>query len=63
MNWIGSRAKVGFLFQSNALYDSMTVRDNLEFPLRRHWINCAQHEVDGMVMEALENVGWRMQWI
>ena len=30
------RAKVGFLFQSNALYDSMTVRENLEFPLRRH---------------------------
>ena len=28
------RAKVGFLFQSNALYDSMTVRENLEFPLR-----------------------------
>ena len=32
------RVKVGFLFQSNALYDSMTVRENLEFPLRRHWI-------------------------
>jgi len=31
------RARVGFLFQSNALYDSMTVRENLEFPLRRHW--------------------------
>ena len=33
------RAKVGFLFQSNALYDSMTVKENLEFPLRRHWLN------------------------
>src|SRR5688572_9294561 len=33
----GLRARVGFLFQSNALYDSMTVRENLEFPLRRHW--------------------------
>jgi phospholipid/cholesterol/gamma-HCH transport system ATP-binding protein len=32
------RARVGFLFQSNALYDSMTVRENLEFPLRRHWL-------------------------
>ena len=32
------RVKVGFLFQSNALYDSMPVRENLEFPLRRHWI-------------------------
>jgi phospholipid/cholesterol/gamma-HCH transport system ATP-binding protein len=50
------RAKVGFLFQSNALYDSMTVRDNLEFPLRRHWIEVSQEEVDRMVMDALEDV-------
>jgi len=51
------RAKVGFLFQSNALYDSMTVRENLEFPLRRHWIQVSQDEVKAMVMEALEDVG------
>jgi phospholipid/cholesterol/gamma-HCH transport system ATP-binding protein len=51
------RAKVGFLFQSNALYDSMTVRENLEFPLRRHWIQVSQQEVNAMVMEALEDVG------
>ena len=51
------RAKVGFLFQSNALYDSMTVRENLEFPLRRHWIQVSQDEVKKMVMEALEDVG------
>ncbi|SDM29707.1 phospholipid/cholesterol/gamma-HCH transport system ATP-binding protein [Daejeonella rubra] len=51
------RAKVGFLFQSNALYDSMTVRENLEFPLRRHWIEVAQGEVDEMVMDALKDVG------
>ena len=51
------RARVGFLFQSNALYDSMTVRENLEFPLRRHWIRLGQQEVDTMVMEALDNVG------
>ncbi|MBL0358245.1 MAG: ATP-binding cassette domain-containing protein [Chitinophagaceae bacterium] len=51
------RAKVGFLFQSNALYDSMTVRDNLEFPLRRHWIKLSQEEVNKMVLEALEDVG------
>jgi phospholipid/cholesterol/gamma-HCH transport system ATP-binding protein len=50
------RAKVGFLFQSNALYDSMTVRQNLEFPLRRHWIKVSQKEVDAMVMEALRDV-------
>jgi phospholipid/cholesterol/gamma-HCH transport system ATP-binding protein len=51
------RVKVGFLFQSNALYDSMTVRENLEFPLRRHWIQVTQEEVDHMVMDALGNVG------
>lgn len=51
------RAKVGFLFQSNALYDSMTVRENLEFPLRRHWIQVTQQEVNTMVQEALEDVG------
>ncbi|MBD1386589.1 ATP-binding cassette domain-containing protein [Mucilaginibacter rigui] len=50
------RAKIGFLFQGNALYDSMTVRENLEFPLRRHWIDFSQKEVDALVIEALENV-------
>ncbi|HEY8894531.1 MAG TPA: ATP-binding cassette domain-containing protein [Niastella sp.] len=51
------RAKIGFLFQSNALYDSMTVRQNLEFPLRRHWMHVEQQEVDKLVMNALEDVG------
>lgn len=51
------RMKIGFLFQSNALYDSMTVRENLEFPLRRHRINIQKNEVDELVMEALTNVG------
>jgi phospholipid/cholesterol/gamma-HCH transport system ATP-binding protein len=51
------RAKVGFLFQSNALYDSMTVRQNLEFPLRRHWMQVAQSEVDKLVQDALNDVG------
>lgn len=51
------RAKVGFLFQSNALYDSMTVRENLEFPLRRHWIKHNQAEVEQLVTEALNDVG------
>ena len=40
------RMKIGFLFQSNALYDSLTVRQNLEFPLRRHSIRLTQAEVD-----------------
>jgi phospholipid/cholesterol/gamma-HCH transport system ATP-binding protein len=51
------RAKVGFLFQSNALYDSMTVRENMEFPLRRHWIKRSKEEVNQLVMEVLTNVG------
>ena len=51
------RARIGFLFQSNALYDSMTVRENLEFPLRRHWIQASQSEMNAMVMDALEDVG------
>lgn len=51
------RVKVGFLFQSNALYDSMTVRENLEFPLRRHWIKISQKNVNDLVMETLEDVG------
>lgn len=52
-----ARNKIGFLFQSNALYDSMTVRENLEFPLRRHWVNMEQVEIDKLVAEGLENVG------
>lgn len=51
------RAKVGFLFQSNALYDSMTVRENLEFPLRRHWIKLTAAETNDKVIDVLSNVG------
>ena len=51
------RTRIGFLFQSSALYDSMTVRENLEFPLKRHYANLNQKEVDNLVMEALANVG------
>ena len=51
------RVRIGFLFQSSALYDSMTVRENLEFPLRRHWISKSKEEVNELVMEALKNVG------
>ena len=51
------RAKVGFLFQSNALYDSMTIRENLEFPLRRHWIKNTKENIGDLVMEALTDVG------
>ena len=53
------RARIGFLFQSNALYDSMTIRENLEFPLRRHKLKneLDQNAVNNMVMDVLENVG------
>ena len=51
------RARIGFLFQSNALYDSMTVRENLEFPLRRHRAQLEKSEVDALVTEVLGNVG------
>ncbi|MCX6312469.1 MAG: ATP-binding cassette domain-containing protein [Bacteroidetes bacterium] len=50
------RVKVGFLFQSNALYDSMTVRENLEFPLRRHGKEKNREEVNALVLEALTAV-------
>ena len=51
------REKIGFLFQSNALYDSMTVRENLEFPLIRHLKLKSQKEINERVEEALSNVG------
>ena len=50
------RTKIGFLFQGNAIYDSMSVRENLEFPLRRHWFDLTQQQIDAMVTEALQNV-------
>jgi len=51
------RKKIGFLFQSGALYDSMTVKENLEFPLRRIRKDLSQPEIDTKILEALENVG------
>ncbi len=51
------RKKIGFLFQSAALYDSMTVRENLEFPLRRIQKGLSEQEIDEKVRNALENVG------
>lgn len=51
------RQKLGFLFQSGALYDSMTVRENLEFPLRRIKKDLSEKEISEKVIEALGNVG------
>ena len=49
------RTEIGFLFQGSALYDSMTVRENLEFPLRKH--KRKFEDTNKMVLEALESVG------
>lgn len=51
------RGKIGFLFQSAALYDSMTVKENLEFPLIRLNRHLKRDEIDEKVNEALKNVG------
>ncbi|MDD5149230.1 MAG: ATP-binding cassette domain-containing protein [Flavobacterium sp.] len=52
------RTEIGFLFQGSALYDSMTVRENLEFPLRRHTKKFGViKDTTPLVLEALNNVG------
>jgi len=51
------RKKIGFLFQSGALYDSMTVKENLEFPLRRIRRDLTEKEIGEKIAEVLENVG------
>lgn len=51
------RLKIGFSFQSSALYDSMTVRENLEFPLQRNSRQLGKKEIDNAVKEVLEDVG------
>ncbi len=50
------RVKIGFLFQNAALYDSMTVKENLAFPLIRHSTKLSQRQVDNAIDEALESV-------
>jgi phospholipid/cholesterol/gamma-HCH transport system ATP-binding protein len=51
------RKKIGFLFQGGALYDSMTVRENLEFPLRMQLRSRSRADTDSLVEEALYSVG------
>ncbi|HEV3224538.1 MAG TPA: ATP-binding cassette domain-containing protein [Puia sp.] len=51
------RTKIGFLFQGGALYDSMTVYDNLAFPLRHHKKNLGKDNLDALINEVLDNVG------
>jgi len=51
------RRRIGFSFQNSALYDSMTVRKNLEFPLVRNQTNLRRKEIDSMVERVLDAVG------
>jgi phospholipid/cholesterol/gamma-HCH transport system ATP-binding protein len=51
------RIRIGFSFQSSALYDSMTVRKNLEFPLVRNQKQLGRKEIDAAVETVLDAVG------
>ncbi|MEP7253512.1 MAG: ATP-binding cassette domain-containing protein [Ginsengibacter sp.] len=51
------RMQVGFSFQNSALYDSMTVRENLAFPLVRNKKHLSRHDVTNEIESVLEDVG------
>ena len=51
------RLRIGFLFQHSALYDSMTIRENLEFPLVKNKRDISRKEIDESVKDVLEAVG------
>ncbi|EOR95899.1 Methionine ABC transporter ATP-binding protein [Arcticibacter svalbardensis MN12-7] len=51
------RLKIGFSFQSSALYDSMTVKENLEFPLVRNSAHLTKKEIEFAIEDVLEGVG------
>lgn len=51
------RLKIGFLFQNSALYDSMTVRENLAFSLERHFKELTEKEVSDRIEATLKSVG------
>lgn len=51
------RLRIGFLFQNAALYDSMTVRENLAFPLRQHKKSLSKEKKEALINEMLDNVG------
>lgn len=54
---VALRRKVGYLFQGGALYDSMTVRENMRFPLERQLETPPEDEIQQLVEEGLESVG------
>ena len=51
------RLRIGFSFQSSALYDSMNIRQNLEFPLTMNIKNLSKEDVEKAVIEVLDAVG------
>lgn len=55
--WLALRRRIGFLFQGNALYDSMTVRENLEFPLVRNKPELSKIAIKAAIEEVLSQVG------
>ena len=51
------RVNIGFMFQNGALYDSMSVRQNLRFTLKHHTQNLQELEIESKITDALESVG------
>lgn len=51
------RSRIGFLFQNGALYDSMSVRNNLAFTLKHHQKNLSKIEIEKQIIDVLNNVG------
>ena len=51
------RVSIGFMFQNGALYDSMSVRQNLRFTLKHHTQNLEESDIENKINEALESVG------
>ncbi len=51
------RTRIGFMFQNGALYDSMSVRQNLAFTLKHHTKDLSKENIENKINEALESVG------
>ncbi len=51
------RVRIGFMFQNGALYDSMSVRQNLTFTLKHHTRDLSESEIEEKIIEALDSVG------
>jgi phospholipid/cholesterol/gamma-HCH transport system ATP-binding protein len=51
------RVRIGFMFQNGALYDSMSIRQNLTFTLKHHTPNLSESAIEKQIIEALDNVG------